>query len=220
MAPRVYKKRSSGARPKRKMGARRRAYNIPRSVTRYNKVPSFVETMALGRYTANAGNLGSFTFATLPQAAQYKALYKQYRINRLTYTLIPDFNSYNPDPTTANAPRLCYEISDTVGDLAPASEAEVLAANGCKIVMFTKPVKMTCKPVAYLTQGYAGNGAIPPMPAATVGVDRKMQWLNTSADVVPHGAIKWWVTAGTMPGPTQVSYSVYLKISFSLKDPQ
>lgn len=197
----------------RRVGAvRRRRYarRVPRPI-RYNKVPSFVETYALvDNISSQAGGVFGTAFNLIPQSPQYANLYNQYRINWCQYTIVPQWTSYDPNnAATISAPRIVYSIQDTASDALalPASEQDVLLDNGCKIRMLDKPLRIKHRPVPQL--GMATQ-------AGFASVSKKMTWIDMNSPNVPHGWVNYWITNG---GPA-VAFRVYVKVSFSLRDPK
>lgn len=198
------------ARPMRRRVMRR----VPRApAIRYNKIPSFVENYAVeGTVASQSGGVLGTNFALIPQVAQYTNLYNQYRINWVQYTIMPQWNSY--DPSTGggaiSAPRIVFSIQDTAADAItpPLSEADVLLDNGCKIRMLDKPVIIRHKPVPQVGVS-SGSGGF-------ASISKKMTWFDTNSTAVPHGWVNYWITNGG----TAVSFKVYVKVSFSLKDPK
>lgn len=197
-------------RPRRRMPGRRR-FGLKRMI-RYNKVPSFTETINFGRLPTQSGQVFTLQFAALSQSGNYSNLYRQYRINRLTWMLVPDWNSFDPNAGAAavNKPRVVYAIDDTANVVAPVNELDVLEDNGCKIRALSNIVKISHVPVPFLGQAVSIGGF--------ASVNKKYQWLNTdpSGVLVPHGGVRLYVSNGGPP----IIYTVYCKVSFSLKDPQ
>lgn len=189
----------------------KRRFGIPRSVVRYNKVPSFVETFKLENdlQTQTGGRLG-ITFSQIPQYLQYGALYNQYRVNWIKYTLVPQWTSFDPNGSVASAPRIAYAIQNTPNEAAPLSEAQVLTDNGVRIRMLNKPVSFSHRPVPDIGTSVATGGFTPYV--ARPG----QQWMSLQdGSVVPHGYINYWISG---PTATPLLFKTYVKVSFSLKD--
>lgn len=210
--------RRSRPRPLRRRplrGMRRRAGQMALMLRRgprvsYNKVPSFVETFALEPIFSQAGGIFKVQFQSIPQYVHYGQLYRQYRINSFKVTLVPDWNSFDVKNTTEtiNAPRLVYAIDDTGTAANPINEADVLEDNGCKIRQLTKPISMACRPVAQV--GYSAS------TGGFVTSSKKFQWFDVTRTDIPHTGIRYWISNGGTP----IAFRPYVKVSFSLKDPQ
>lgn len=158
---------------------------------------------------SQAGGLLTTGFNLLPQAAQYQALYNQYRINWVRYLIIPQWDSYDPNNAAVTSmPRIAYSIQDTAFEIAvpPASETDIMTDNGCKIRALDKPLKISHIPVPSLGMANALGGF--------ASVSKKRTWIDMNSTNVPHGYVKYWITNGG----AQLSFKLYVKVSFSLKD--
>lgn len=196
---------------------------VPRMRMRYNPVPTFTETVALAPLTFNQTSTGNTTglfqpqFLNIPQYTQYCSLYNQYCIRKCQLIFIPTYNMYdlnNPtSPTPVQAPRLVYAIQDSSLVNTPAVEDDVLQDNGAKIRMFTKPIKINFRPKACVGNSLnAGGFAATNRAGAT--------WLTTQVASVPHNGVAFSFTTGLPPAGTPVLASVYMKLTFSLRDPK
>lgn len=206
-ARRSTRRPAARARPARRTGMMR-----PYRSIRYNKVPSFVETYAqVDTIPSQAGGVLGTAFNLIPQNPQYAALYNQYRINWVQYTIMPQWDSFDPNNAAViTAPRIAFSIQDTASDalVLPASENDVLLDNGVKVRMLTRPVKIKHKPVPQVGVALAAGGF--------ASISRKGSWLDMSSPNVPHGWVNYWITNG---GPA-IAFKVYVKVSFSLRDPK
>lgn len=214
----MIRRRTTTRRPRRRMPLRRRGMAFrPRAMIRYNKTPSFVETyqvLAPALNTNTGGVLGT-GLNLLPQFAQYQALYNQYRINWVQYTIIPQWTSFDPNDGGAglgqiSVPRIAYSIQDTGSEylVPPASETDVLTDNGAKLKMLDKVVKIFHRPVASV--GVSTQ-------AGFNGRSQKMQWLDIQNGNVTHGYVNYWITGSAA---VQLTFKIYAKVSFSLRDPK
>lgn len=209
--------------------AMRKRRGIRRAVGVGNPSPTFVETYSKSSIPTNAGGVFSARISDIPQIAQYATLYKQYRINWIKVTLVPDFNSqaadhnaaaYNATVPTQNfgMARIVYAINDSPQLTVPATEADVLEDNGCKIKSLGPKWSCSFKPVpdVGVASGTTGN---------TIWTRQKFrQWFNfdtvTTGNNPLHYGVSYYITqlvANTQANPT---YNVYYKVSFSLRDPQ
>lgn len=222
-------------RGRRLMGmAGRKGRYIRRTVGMGNPSPTFVETFrganaaGVGPIPVNQGGVFAVRVSDIPQVAQYNALYKQYRINWIKVILVPDFNSEAADHNTAayNATvptqnfglaRIAFAINDSPQTQAPATEAQLLSDNGCKIKSLGSRWSASFKPVPDVAM--TSNAGTPIWTR-----QKYRQWFNF--DLVQtgnnplHYGLSYYITqlvANTQAMPT---YNVYYKVSFSLRDPQ
>ena len=220
--PRRYRKRAP-RRPRRKAP-------MYRSVQKYNPQPVFTETWDAGQLTVGSSGtlagLFNMSFSSLPQSNQYASLYRQFRILRNQWILLPRFS--NVDPNFGTSPsfslaRIAYAVNDTSAQTNPTSEIAVLQSNGAKIVnaMSGRPIRIFSKPVPEL---YVGAPSVIPTPVA---MNKKAVWLNTPnvnntapATNVLHQGITWFITApaNTSSGSIVV-FDVYCKTTVQFKDP-
>jgi len=175
------------------------------------------------------GGLLNTQYQLLPQHTQYSALYRQYRILRNSWYLVPRGTSIDPNTVAQNNAtsiayqangRFIFAINDTAGQNNPTSEADILASNGAKIRMTGdgRVIKISHKPVPILDV------------ASSIVGDRYMNsskvWFNTgnasnagqAIDVV-HGHVQWWLTVPSSAAGGQVIFDVYCKMTVQFKDP-
>lgn len=214
-------RRARARRPARRV---RRVRNW-RSRVVLNPQPVFTETFTKAYIAPNAGNIFTFSIDEVPQLSQYSNLYTKYRILKAQVILLPNFAVQDQNQAEANGQatvglagmgRIVYAINDTAGSLVPASEADVLKDNGCKIVpLSTKGiVKMSCRPTPVFTDS---NG---------IQAAQTKKWLtfsNVSSPFDPkHYGISYWYSqpiAGT-GFATNNTLNVYVKLTFQLADPR
>jgi len=118
------------------------------------------------------------------------------------------------------AGRLVYAIDDTPGVQTPATELDVLSANGSKICMGMKKVVITNRPKP-LTLSYNGI-------AGSAMSTNKNPWLNTdapgnanSATGMTHYGVRIFYTQpvfGLSPTP-YTQYDIFCKVTVELADP-
>lgn len=225
--------------PRRKQGARRGRPRkmVPRSPLSYRRFqaniqPVFTEMWNAGTINVNSsgvvGDVLTLAGNSIPQMPQYSKLYRQFRILKATWILVPRFTSvdinsalYNgsvPISTSAQG-RLVYAVNDSAGVVPPTSEIQLLQDNGAKLKMCMRsaPIKITHKPVPVLNiaQQIALNSAYE---------NKRNTWLNTDNTTVQGSgtAISWQGVSYYLTVPTTVAFTffdVYCKTTVQFKDP-
>lgn len=206
-------RRGRRAPARKRMGYRKR-------YAKRNPVHTFTEVVEASAVYSNTGGVWSCNFNTIPQASNYSTLYKQFCIKKLQVICLPNFGAVDPALLTSGqeTARLAFAVDDTPSLQVPATELDVITANGAKIVTGTKKIVINCRPKPDVLMN-TGKGAA--LAATRV---RGNVWLNTdSADVgnsgtgIEHYGIRYWCSSG----PVSISlaqFSVYFKITFSLRD--
>lgn len=193
-----------------------------RSRLRYNTVPTFVETFKLDPITFNATAPGSTcgliqnSLSQIPQVLQYTSLYNQYCIKKITAIFVPAYNVYDQPAvgsSVTQAPRFVYSIQNSAVVATPAVEADVLQDNGAKIRMFTKPIKVSWVPRPSVADAQVAGGF--------AGVNtRGSKWYTTSDTVVVHNGLSYsFQNEIPLTGNPPIA-QVYIKMTFSLRDPK
>lgn len=216
------------------MWMRRRARGGAAAAARYRLGrrignPTFTETVKLT--TINAGTqagggsasgvtagLLQVSMDTVPQYANYQALYNQYCIKSVQFMLLPSYDQYDSANSSAaatpavTAPRLVYAINDSAKQTPPATELDVLEDNGCKIRLLDRPVKIRCRPVA--------QTALTDSNSNLQFETRKNRWLSFNVPSTAHSGVAYAISQ-TVAGTTAMPVvEVYAKITFSLRDPK
>lgn len=211
-------------------GAVRKGRYVRRTVGLGNPSPTFVETYSPGVINVGNGGLGQVfggRITDIPQLAQYANLYKQYRINWMKIMLVPEYNTlssdvnasaYNqtvPGVSSGGMGRIVYAIQDSPNVAVPANEGVVLQDNGAKIKALGAKWSCSFKPVPDVQQTTA-VGSI-------WSRQKYRQFFNfdlvTTGNNPFHGAVQAYLTLPATGGLI-VSYHVYYKVSFTLRDPQ
>lgn len=202
--------------------------------------PTFTETYLSpvngGVIVGNAGGIFQVRISDIPQVADYQTLYRQYRINWVKVMLVPDFAGTSIDinqvyaqnnagGNAAGAPRIAFVVNDTPGLAAPANEGEVLEDNGCRIQSLLRGVwSKSFRPVpdkSALTLDAQGQ----PLTGVYVR-ERKQPFLSFAAPQLPgnnplHNGISYWISHLAFgQQPAVMTWKVYYKVNFSLRDPQ
>lgn len=215
MPPKTSKK--TGYVRKGKVMRYRRAGLRPRLMTR---LPTFTETLVRPvKISGNAGNVFTVTMDDIPQLAQYSNLYRQYKINWAKISILPDHNSYDGTQpiTLAGMPRIAWAVNDTPYIAAPTSESDLLQDNGAKVRPLVNSWAGSFKPVPNIAVTDAPTGAIVPIKGP------RSMFLNFAAAGAPnpeHYGISYWISQALGGGAVSPSYTVIVKINFSLRDPQ
>lgn len=224
---RRYRLRKPLYRRRRAAGARRIPLYRPagRMYRAGLKPTTFTETYRYGTISNPAGGTGSVQgiwkvrMLDLPQLSEYAALYNQYCIKRVQLTIVPSYNVFDSNnaptatPSAITAPRLVYAINDSAQQPVPASESDVLTDNGCKIVMLTRPVKISFRPVAEVAMGISTGGF--------VSESKRTRWLSFVNPEVLHAGVSFAITQfvnSTVDNDPMAT--IYAKITFGLRDPK
>lgn len=200
-----------------------------RSRMMYNPVPTFTETIDLQpivmTYQPGGQGFAKGIFqvqpSQIPQMPNYQALYNQIKIRKVRLIIVPNYNfeslngvagaSIVPAVTTI---RMAYSVNNTSGAVPPTTELDVLNDNGCKIVTINRPKTITFRPVPDLGLTNASSAA--------VAVSNRNTWLTTSPLGVAtvYGGVSYFFTQDYAPNNPPISFNVYAKVTFSLRDPK
>lgn len=154
----------------------------------------------------------------IPQLAQYSNLYRQYKINWAKITILPDTNVYDgaTTMTASGMPRVAWAVNDTPAVAPPASESDLLQDNGAKVRPLTNQWACSFKPVPNIAVSDATAGTL--IPAKP----RRSMFLNFAAGHPnpQHFGISYWISQAHAGGVPPSSYTLIVKINFSLRDPQ
>lgn len=216
MAPRRNRQRRSAGRRKpwymRKRVAKRKTYN-----------PTFSETFNAGGLQLNSGGMFRVRFNDIPQRADYAALYKQFAIRRMKVTIVPRLNSFDPNVNGVAAsiwqPRIVYAVNDTPITLNPAAEIDVLTDNGCKIrTLNNKPLSISCVPKPELVMNDLAGNRITMRQKKLVWLNLDSPDTNYNGQDVLHSGISYWISGNPSIAGDFV-FDVYIKVTFSVRDP-
>lgn len=223
--PRYPKTIIKGRVRRRLVGPRYRARALGRRF--YNPTPTFTETLDMGDFQMplTGPYLGQLQVAlsSVPQMASYANLYNQACIRRVQYIIMPAFTEFAPDTLTTglpsvSVPRIVYSIQDTAGAPPPVSEIDVLTDNGCKIKLLNKPLRIAHRPVPFLAEAVSNQPG-----AAASWVTKRNQWLKTDVvgQGIMHGSVNYSVVqdVANKTNP-QTAWTIYAKVTISLRDPK
>lgn len=236
----MYKKSSKSKKTYRPRKARRsRQY---RGYGRRPNTPVFSETyvcgtecpglnadgeVLIGSSTTGQGVRLITAMNKIPQNGSYSALYNGYKILKAVFTIIPRWtgeslnqaeNNIDAGAPAFETPRIAQSVQDLTADVsvAPASEDIVLRENGCKVKMFTKPIKIKARVKPNLIQ-VVGPSATP----ATVFSDKNpyISW-DLYGPTVPHGTADVFISTNQVPSGYLSVAKVYCTVTFALRDPR
>lgn len=196
---------------------------VPRALASTERV--FSEVYDGGQLLTNQGGIFTTSFNSIPQAASYAALFRQFQIRKLEVMLLPLYTDaeINTGLGTLDyqATRIAYSVSDTPMGTAPTSELDVLTDNGAKVVLGHKKITMKCWPKPYLTE--VSPGVITNDYVAVR--DAKKKWLNTTAfgntndgQGITHGGIPFYVSNNSANASVRC-FQIYYKVQFAMRDP-
>lgn len=196
----------------------------------YNPSPIFTETFVLPpaqNLKVNAPFLLTVSIDQISQFAFYYGLYTKYKILSAKWMLMPYYSAGSTDqnaaaynnsqgqPTAADA-RVVYAINDSPNQALPASEAEVLADNGCRVRMVKNKLAIRHKPVPDLQ-----------LVGGIFETEVKAPFLNFGTAAAPvavhpkHYGISGYISQPFSGGHAmQQQYVAYCKLTFQLKDPR
>jgi len=223
--------------PRRPAGAPKRKY-VRRAMPRlplgryrrgmlYNPQPVFTETYKGQRLTlgnpspiAGVGFLLTANMDRIYQLAQYSNLYTKYKILKVQFTLIPNFNGtdqnaalYNLSQGTMSVAttRLVYAYDTSPAAAGPATEQDALEENGVKIKMLKDKIVIPCRPAPDTKDA---NG---------VQMTLRNKFINfaSSGPNIEHYGVKGWLSQLYNNQPQFLNdVDVYVKVTFQLADPR
>lgn len=204
-----------------------------------NTVYTASEHFAYGQLQFTAGTLTDVSslqvnMNQLPQVSQYAALFRQFCIRHVTYTIVPRFGESDPNAQSYNSTlggtvtnstniRMHYAVIDTPFVGPPGNEAAILQNNNVKTRMLNQRIfkiqQSNPKPEILVTSGSGAN---------VNGTQVKDQWFNfTNATTstgnggqnVAHGNVQVCLMgAGVYPNGLFVA-DIYAKVTFSCRNP-
>lgn len=209
---------------RRRVGARGAArYRLAYRKRRVSGNPTFTETFTLSNIdiptTGTAAGLLRVAMNQVPQFGDYQALYNQYCIRSAQFILMPEYDQYDANNSTAaataavTAPRLVYAINNSAAPPVPATEQDVLQDNAARILMMQRPIRIRCRPVAEV--------AVTDSNSNLQYESKKNRWLSFDTPGTAHCGVAYAVTQ-TVPNAVLAlpAVRVYVKLSFSLRDPR
>lgn len=169
--------------------------------------------------STNTGYTLAINANECPQFKTYSELYRRFRIKKVTYMLVPQYNVSQAGVGSGQLPRVTYAIQDTNSSSgAPASEADVLVDNGCKIVAASSRVIYIN---TYPKPDLATDGVALQTPVFQFNAQ---PWLNTTnpennaqctGENVQYFGVNLWCA-----GATGIqAYAVFVKATFEFADP-
>lgn len=183
-------------------------------------VHSFKRTVWLGQYKTDVsgGALAtafSFQFSLLPNVAEYKALYDQYKIDGIAFRVIPKTQSFQGG-TSGTTDGLGYSQVITAIDrddaAAPVQKDNLLQYSTAKVT------QADAIHTRYFKPSVLNNVFINAVTTGTSPVSPK--WLSTQYDTVQHYGIKIWIDPPAVPvgALSSKAYDLYAVYYFRCKN--
>lgn len=147
-----------------------------------------------------------FTLNSLPDFTDFTALYDQYMIKGIKYTLIPRISNAGPSGAVGNPSILgnIWSVLDYDDTNVPPSLNTLLQYQNVKRTQYHKIHKRYFKPAVEL-----GVGS--PLTSSAV---KKYQWLDVANTAVPHLGIKLWVDGSLGSYPLEFDLQVKFYMAF------
>lgn len=154
----------------------------------------------------------------IPQLAQYANLYRQYRINWVKFSLLPNHDTYDGSQVTTQQgmPRIVWAINDSPALANPASEQDLLEDNGSKVRALTTMWTASCKPTPNIAVADATTTGLLPI----VMKRRFLNFVPGNTGNPLHYGISYWISQSLAGGQPPGSFNLYMKINFSVRDPR
>jgi len=201
------------SRPGRTYGRRKRAYK-PRVPRRRNPRNILTTTRMYEGTSVTASNAGalaqaySFNLNSLPNVTELSNLFDQYRINAISFTMIPNVtgNDMNPVSTYYEMPNV-HSVIDFDDDAAPAAVTELMQYPSYRRTRGTQIHTRYFKPCIAQTIYKTG---------ATTGTSqRRAWWLDLADTTVPHFGLKIYIDVTN--AATNIKYRIYVKYYLQCK---
>lgn len=210
---------------KRYVPKTRKMYRLPYPAGNVHRFKEIVQqaSLAAGANNDTSGVL-KYTISNLTNWSQYKQLFDLYKITGVKVKIVPKFNVSSADAvgvggaSNGQLPMLYIAHNRDPYAPAPASAADVLNDDGCKIIRMSRPINLwlSCPKPDITNEG----GNIP----FQFGVGKKFQpWLTTGGgnqtvdqENVSHYGHRWWLANGN--GNYQVVLDVYVTYYFTMKE--
>lgn len=213
---RMNRRKPQARRPKRLVSRNRIARQV-HSYKRIVNLGTYVASQSPATGYAPAKGAFSFNMNLVPNAAEYSALYDQYKINGVSLRFIPKTNQFQGGTSgTQNA--LGYGQVITVLDYddsgTPISKDALLEFGSAKVSRSNQIHKRYFKPkmlnLAFINAGTNGYSVGP------------ARWLDWNQSTVEHYGVKWWIDAPTVPNTatdsSSIAYDVYATFYFQCKN--
>jgi len=199
---------SAGGRKRRIIGRR----SLARTLAAKN--PTFTETFFHGQITAGTGGLWQPQFSSVPERADYAALYRSYKILKVEIIVLPESNVAQASLGTAGIGQLIFAVDPSAELATPASVVDVLNNNKVSMCLTDTSRRMRFTPVPAVSVGIIGGGG------ADTAVSIRPQWLSFdgSGMNVFHNGVTWWYQNSS--AGANCTANVYFKLTFQCKDPR
>lgn len=203
--PKRFRSKRRG-RGRRKMYKRRQQYSgkLRQPVqffTRSYYIPAHITIPTGG---PSVGYADFFTLNSLPDFTDFTALYDQYQIKAVKYTLLPRISNAGPSGAVGNPSILgnIWSVLDYDDSNVPTSLNQLLQYQNLKRTQYHKIHSRFIKPTVQL-----GVGS--PLTSSAI---KKRQWLDAASTAIPHLGIKLWVdgSLGSYPLTFDLQVKMYL----------
>lgn len=142
-----------------------------------------------------------FNLAQLPDFADFVNLYDQYRIDAITFEMIPRSNMFAPGSTSSQI----VTVIDYDDDILPLTVSVLLQYNNAIVHDSTRAIRRRFQP-AIAEQVYAGG--------ATAYTATPATWLDLAYPAISHYGIK----VGLYPSSPQTTFRVMATFEMSMRN--
>lgn len=199
--------RRTTRKPKRTVKRRTR---VPRSVlTNQLSTTRLFESTSVTASSAGAVSTGySFSISTLPDIADFTALFDQYKLNKIEFTLVPNItsNDMNPVTTYYEMPNV-HTIIDRDDDATPGALINLMQYPSYRRTRGHQVHKRVWVPslaqTIYKTASTTGTAQKGPM------------WLDLADTTLPHFGLKLYIDQTN--AATNIKYRLYIKYWLQFK---
>lgn len=202
----MYKKRAKALR--KRGGARRRQFTgkIAQPVQYFTRSYFSPGHISIPTGAPAVGYADFFNLASVPDVSDFTALYDQYKIKGIKYTLIPRISNAGPSGAVGNPSILgnIWSVLDFDDSNIPASLNTLLQYQNVKRTQYNKIHSRYFKPSVQLGVGT-------PLASSLI---RKNQWIDAANISAQHLGIKLWVDGSYGPYPLEFDLHVKMYLAF------
>jgi len=177
----------------------------PKTYSFIQTLPSSIATPIIGSAAANVTGGFAFALNNLNQDASFQALFDQYQIVAVDFTVRPRCNAFVATATSSPPP--LYLVIDYDNVTALSSAAQATEFSTCAIVEVYQSCRRVFKPrlaaAAYATAGAGFTGYL-----NTTG------WVDSAYDTVQHYGVKWFLPQCTASFTPEWDLDIKLHLMF------